>query len=351
MKKQLIILLVLCFSLFGDQQRWLTYEGKEGPGKGKHIVLISGDEEYRSEESLPMLARILSERHGFKCTVLFAIDPKTGAVNPYVNDNIPGLQSLENADLMINCLRWRQLPDGQMKFFDDYLKAGKPVLGLRTSNHAFNNKSGNYTHYAFKYEDKDPKHPWHRGFGGLLFGDHYNKHHGKHRHESTRGIFAKGAVSHQLLNGIKDGEIWGPTDVYGCRVSHLDITPIIMGQVLKRERAFDENDRFYGNRPTDKVLEGMKNNPMIPVAWLKDYKHPQSSQRSQTFHTSMGSSTDLESIALRRLVVNATYHLLKIKIPKEGTNVDLVGEYFTKAYGFWGKEYWEKLKMKVSHYK
>ena len=46
-------------------ETYLEFEGKSGPGKGKHIVFIAGDEEYRSEESLPMLAKILSQRHGF----------------------------------------------------------------------------------------------------------------------------------------------------------------------------------------------------------------------------------------------------------------------------------------------
>src|SRR5579864_7486976 len=71
---------------------WLTVEGSHGPGAGKHIVLISGDEEYRSEEALPQLAKILAKQHGFKCTVLFAIDPKDGTINPNVNNNIPGLE-------------------------------------------------------------------------------------------------------------------------------------------------------------------------------------------------------------------------------------------------------------------
>ncbi|MFM8287953.1 MAG: hypothetical protein ACKOGA_14630, partial [Planctomycetaceae bacterium] len=43
---------------------WIVLEGKAGPGKGKHVVLVSGDEEYRSEETLPALAKILAERHG-----------------------------------------------------------------------------------------------------------------------------------------------------------------------------------------------------------------------------------------------------------------------------------------------
>ena len=106
---------------------WVVYEGKEGPGKGKYIVLISGDEEYRSEEALPQLAKILAVRHGFKCTVLFAIDPKTGTINPNVTDNIPGLESLKTADLMVIFTRFRNLPDGQMKYVADYIDAGKPV--------------------------------------------------------------------------------------------------------------------------------------------------------------------------------------------------------------------------------
>src|SRR5712672_1488106 len=79
---------------------WVVYEGGDGPGKGKHIVLISGDEEYRSEEALPQLGKILARRHGFKCTVLFPIDPATGTINPDIS-NIPGTQALANADVMI----------------------------------------------------------------------------------------------------------------------------------------------------------------------------------------------------------------------------------------------------------
>src|SRR6186997_297263 len=78
----------------------VVLEGKDGIGKGKHVVLISGDQEYRSEEMIPQLAKILSKHHGFTCTVLFTVDPKDGTVNPGVN-NIPGLDALKTADLMV----------------------------------------------------------------------------------------------------------------------------------------------------------------------------------------------------------------------------------------------------------
>src|SRR5881394_722561 len=116
---------------------WVVYDGFDGPGKGKHIVLVSGDEEYRSEEALPQLAKILARHHGFKCTVLFAIDPADGTINPNKNNNIPGLEALQHADLMVIATRFRDLPDEQMKHIVEYIESGRPVIGMRTATHAF----------------------------------------------------------------------------------------------------------------------------------------------------------------------------------------------------------------------
>src|SRR5207248_10983322 len=129
------------------------YQTEERVGKEKHIVLISGDEEYRSEEALPQLGKILAKHHGFKCTVLFAIDPKTGAINPNVNNNIPGLEALKSADLMIIATRFRDLPDKQMTYLAEYIESGKPIIGMRTATHAFSfakNKSFFKYHWANK---------------------------------------------------------------------------------------------------------------------------------------------------------------------------------------------------------
>ena len=128
---------VHCEGFAQNGTTFLQFEGKEGPGKGKHIVLVAGDDEYRSEESMPMLAKLLSERHGFKTTVLFPIEPSTGNVVPNYQNNIPGLEHLKTADLMIMLIRSRELPDDQTKHIEDFLKAGKPIIGLRTSTHAF----------------------------------------------------------------------------------------------------------------------------------------------------------------------------------------------------------------------
>src|SRR5438270_9096936 len=120
---------------------WVVYDGFDGPGKGKHIVLVSGDEEYRSEEALPQLGKILALHHGFKCICLFAIDPEDGTIHPN-KSNIPGLEALKTADLMIVALRFRDLADEQMEHIAHYVESGKPIMGLRTATHSFNVKKG-----------------------------------------------------------------------------------------------------------------------------------------------------------------------------------------------------------------
>jgi hypothetical protein len=75
MNRLLLLVALLGFAVDAPADnvtRWLTYPGGDGPGKGKRIVLIAADQEYRSEESMPMMAKILSTHHGFDCTVLFA---------------------------------------------------------------------------------------------------------------------------------------------------------------------------------------------------------------------------------------------------------------------------------------
>src|SRR4026209_2466548 len=132
-----LILLNLVIAFPAVAKDWVVYEGKQGHGHGKHIVFLSGDEEYRSEEGLPQLAKILAVRHGFKCTVLFSINPQTSEIDPNTGNNIPGIEALDSADLCVMLLRFREWPDEQMKHFVDYYLAGKPIIALRTSTHAF----------------------------------------------------------------------------------------------------------------------------------------------------------------------------------------------------------------------
>ena len=84
-----------------------------------------------------MLAKILAVHHGFKCTVLFAINPADGTIDPNNSSNVVGLEKLKDADMMVVFTRFREFPDDKMKYFVDFVNSGKPILGLRTATHAF----------------------------------------------------------------------------------------------------------------------------------------------------------------------------------------------------------------------
>ncbi|MFO0884966.1 MAG: ThuA domain-containing protein [Pirellulales bacterium] len=294
-----------------------TGAGSSGLGAGKHIVFVSGDEEYRSEEACPALAKILSQRHGFKCTVLFAVDPKTGEIDPNAS-NIPDTAAVNTADLVVFHLRFRNLPDEQMKPLADYIESGKPMVGLRTSTHAFNIPGGKtYSKYTWTNGDK----AYEKGFGKQVLGETWVSHWGNHGSQSTRGIIAEGKKDHPILRGIADGDIWGPSDVYEAKPIG-DSDTLVLGQIVA------------GMKPTDPPADTPRNKPMMPVAWTKSYKGD-SGKTSRVFTSTMGAATDLEAEGTRRLVVNGCLWALGLeeKIPAK-TDVALVGEYQPTKFGF-----------------
>ena len=327
LRTHLALALLLTPAVNRADDPWVVYQGTNGAGKGKHIVLVSGDEEYRSEEALPQLGKILAKHHGFKCTVLFAIDPTTGIINPNVNNNIPGLENLKTADLMVIFTRFRNLPDDQMKYVADYLDAGKPVVGLRTATHAFNNPgSKGYAKYSW-----GSKKDWEGGFGRHVLGETWVAHHGDHGKQATRGIIAPGANDHPILRGIQNGDVFGPSDVYTVRLPLPgDSKPLVLGQVVEGMKPTDPPAKSDPN----KKVKADKNDPMLPVAWIKTY--PGTDGKSgRVFTTTMGASQDLSYEGTRRLIVNACFWTagLEDKIP-EKTKVDIVGAYNPSPFRF-----------------
>mgnify|MGYP003733407745 CR=1 FL=1 len=289
----------------------VVYEGAES--NGKHIVLVSGDEEYRSEEALPMLGKILAVHHGFKCTVLFAIG-EDGTIDPNARTNIPGLEALDNADMMVIATRMRELPDEQMKHIIDYTNRGGPVAGLRTATHPFQYAADSdsvYAKYTFNSKEFDG------GYGRQVLGETWVNHHGHHGHESTRGVVAAGAAGNPILHGVED--VWGPTDVYGITTLTGNATVLLDGQVLV---GMDPGDAPKADTPT------------MPLAWIKEYTGD-TGNSSRVFCTTMGASIDLACEDLRRLVLNACCWCMGMEehIPAR-TVVDIVGSYEPTPFGF-----------------
>lgn len=296
---------------FSQQKQWVEYAGASGPGKGKHIVFVSGDEEYRSEEALPMLAQILSKRYGFNCTVLFSIDPKTGAIDAMNRSNIPGLQKLETADLMVIFTRFRELPDEQMKHIDNYLKAGKPVIGIRTATHAFN-YTNNLTSSFAKYDFRSTVADWESGFGRKILGETWVDHHGNHGNEGTRALIngVQERAKNPILNGVKD--IWCATDVYAVTKLPESAEVLLYGQCTKGMTA-------------DAPVNLGKS--IMPVSWTMTYEIVPG-KKGKVLTSTMGASIDLVNEDLRRFFVNACFWGtgLMDKIPAKA-DVSYITEY------------------------
>ena len=303
-----------------ESHNWLIYKGGQGPGSGKHIVLIAADQEYRSEQSMPMLAAILSKHHGFDCTVLFGVNerglvdptlpvyPKKGEEDSFKEHNIPGLEHLQKADLVIFFTRLLTLPPDQARHIVDYLDSGKPIIGLRTANHGFRRP------LPYKIDGKQVR-------IGQILGGTFMGHHGLWHRDSTRGDVVAEMKHHPILKGV--GEIWGPSDVYRTykKGTNLpgDCTALVYGQpLIGRER-------------------GGKDNPdkePLPVAWFKNWR-TNTGEHARVFQSTMGSGKDFESAGLRRLVINASYWCLNMEDEISATrSVEYVGQYQPLASGF-----------------
>ncbi|HIK92089.1 MAG TPA: hypothetical protein EYG03_08940, partial [Planctomycetes bacterium] len=178
----------------------VKYQGTKSISKGKHLVFIASDHEYRGEETLPAMARILAVHHGFDCTVLFGLD-ENGEIKAG-ESNIPGLEALESADGMVMFTRFQALPDEQMKYIDAYLNRGGPVMGLRTSTHGFKygDKESAYSKYDFQAKTKG----YEKGFGHQVLGQTWVGHYGRNHKQSTRITIIPKQSSHPILIGVRD---------------------------------------------------------------------------------------------------------------------------------------------------
>lgn len=293
-------------------QLWIVYTPPNP--NGKHVVLLAGDEEYRSEEALPQLAKILSQRHGFKCTVLFSINAN-GEIDPDEHKNQPGLENLKTADLVVMSLRFREWPDDQMRHFDEYVQSGKPIIALRTSTHAFDHKSGTYEKYGWQSKT------WTGGFGKQILGETWVSHWGAHGKQATRGIPVPSKKDHPTMKGVDD--VFCTTDVYEAQppedANILMYGAVVDGMTIEDPPAFEEKKTKNGS------VQDI-NHPMMPIVWTRPNK---------TLTTTMGAATDFLNEDLRRLIVNAAYWLTGLT-PPESVNVDLVGEYKPSPFGFGG---------------
>ena len=295
----------------------LVYEGKEGIGKGKHIVFIASDHEYRGEETCPAIARILAKRYGFKCTVLFGLD-NDGYIKPG-SSNIPGMEALNKADMMFLFLRFVAPNDASMKHFTDYLDRGGPVLGLRTTTHGFNGLKGKNSKYNFNSRDKS----YDYGFGRQVLGETWRPregagHYGRNHKYSTRMFGVPEQANHPVLRGVKD--MHAMAGAYSAQ-------PLPNSVILGKNQVLDSM------KPDGKPLA---NKPPSPAIWVRTYKST-SGKEGRVFASTQGGSEDILSEGVRRVIINGVFWCMGLeKDIKADMDVAFVGPYHPVTFSFAG---------------
>lgn len=268
----------------------VRYHATESLSKGKHLVFIASDHEYRGEETLPALARILAKHHGFDCTVLFGLD-ENGEIKAG-ESNIPGLEALETADGMVIFTRFQALPDQQMKHIDAYLKRGGPVMGLRTSTHGFKygNKESRFSKYDFQSKAEDYK----LGFGHQVLGQTWVGHYGRNHQQSTRITIIPEKSSHPILRGVSDIHV----QAGGYNAEPQDDWEILtMAQPLMSMKPDGKPD---------------PSKPPMASEWTREYTGA-NGKKGRVFTSLYGASEDILNDGYRRMLVNAAYWLVGLE--------------------------------------
>ena len=244
-----------------------TQEADDRP----HVVFLTGDEEYRSEESMPMLAALLEEHYGCRTTVLYALDEQ-GYIAPNHLTNIAGLEALEGADLMVMFTRFRALPDDQLQHILDYAASGRPMVGFRTATH------------PFLYPKDDARRKHNDGFAIEYFGQRWITH---HSHRSTTEVEpAREAKGHPVLRGV--GAFDAPSWLYhvdgGGDALPADAQVVAHGRSLNSGHGEARAARF----------------PLTqPVAWVRERADGQ-----RVFFTTLGHPFDFMREDMRTLSLN-----------------------------------------------
>jgi type 1 glutamine amidotransferase len=212
------------------------------------IVLISGEYEYFSTNSLPAFKQFLESNYDLNCIYL----ERKG-------EEIPGLDVLKKADLSILYIRRMTLPEDQLAQIKSYVNSGKPLIGLRTASHSFEN--------------------W-KEFDNVVLGGNYHNHYGNALVATAR--INPDAASHPVLKNVaKEFQTAG---------SLYKTSPLAKGTTL--------------------LLTGsITNQPPEPMAWTHTYNG------ARVFYTSLGHPKDFDHPAFRTLLVNAIHWTLDQPVP------------------------------------
>tara|TARA_R110002073_G_scaffold43606_4_gene121603 strand:- start:28633 stop:29577 length:945 start_codon:yes stop_codon:yes gene_type:complete len=244
-----------------------------------HAVLVVGTLHYSPELSMPLLAEEL-ERFGFRTTVVMGKgDPEKK------RDNVlPGIEVLADADLAIFFMRFLQLPDDEWQPIEDYVKSGKPIIGLRTANH------------SFKYPAAHPRSNWNDDFGRRVLGTPYIV----HQSSATEISVIEESRQHPIMTNVSKSNWTSPGTLYLTRFEK-GVVPLVKGSGKGRRR---ELKKSFG------VVQ-VQENETDTVAWAW-----QNEWGGKVFGTSFGHPGDFAEESFVRMVVNAACWAVDRPLPQ-----------------------------------
>jgi hypothetical protein len=249
-----------------------------------HAVLVAGTLHYSPELTMPVFAQEL-ERFGFRTTVVLGPgDPEKKTENV-----LPGIEILNEADVAIFFMRFLKLPDSEWQPIEDYLKSGKPVIGLRTANH------------SFKYGKDHPRFPWNDGFGRRALGTPYIVHQGG----TTAIEVVPKYISHPIMSHITKTDWVSPGTLYLTRLQGGCI-PLVTGAGKGKARLLEK-----GFGPIQ-VNEYEKD--IVAWAWENEWG-------GTVFGTTLGHPGDFAEPAFTRMLLNSVCWAVDKPMPAAGVNI------------------------------
>ncbi|MDP6444907.1 MAG: GDSL-type esterase/lipase family protein, partial [Pirellulaceae bacterium] len=255
-----------------------------------HAVFVIGTPHYSPGDTLPPLAKQL-ERFGFRTTVV------TAKGNPERNAaGLPGIEALRTADVAIFFARFLTLPDDQLGHVEEYLKSGRPVVGFRTSTH------------AFAYPGGDVRSKWNNGFGADALGSRYFI----HLRGGTRVTVAEGADRHPILNGVEIKKERAAAGTLYLVDLPSDATPLLIGSGDSKRTGKVKNS--FGEH----VLKATMTED---VAWTWRNKWG-----GRVFATTLGHPQTFADPNWVRLFINGIHWAADRPVPKARTRVDAIGQ-------------------------
>jgi type 1 glutamine amidotransferase len=255
--------------------------------KKPHVVFVVGTEHYSPHHSMPPLAKQV-ERLGLRTTVLLP------SGDPEENKNkvgLPGLEILDQADVAVFFLRFLALADDQFAHLERFLKSGKPLVGLRTSTH------------AFRYKEDHPRFRWNQDFGRQVLGTSYLCHMKEPR---TECHWIARAKCHPILTGLGNAPFVSPSQLYITDLA-ADCDPLLAGTGASPAE-FVLRDRFRTR------LMGKTQSDIVAWTWQNTFG-------ARVFGTTLGHPGDFAVPQITRMVVNGIHWAAGVEIPAAATEI------------------------------